>query len=62
MTEAPKLYRINDAARALAVSRATLYRLIKNGRLKTVCIGTVQRVTAASVDELISASEKGKSN
>jgi excisionase family DNA binding protein len=49
----PLLLTIEDAARALAVSRPTVYRLIDSGALVRVKIGAAARVTAASVDAYV---------
>jgi excisionase family DNA binding protein len=52
------LYRINEAAEALAISRAQLYRLIAAGMLRVVHVGRAVRVPADElqrfVDELAS--------
>ena len=49
-------YRIAEAAEAARVSRATIYRLIAAGQLKTTKIGTVRLVPAKALHALI---EKG---
>lgn len=57
-TDWPKLaYRIDEAAKIMSVSRATLYRLITAGKLKTVKIGSIQVVSAKALRALI---EKGE--
>jgi excisionase family DNA binding protein len=54
-SEEQLLYRMDEAADALKVSRTTIWRLIRSGRLKVVNVGTERhsrptwRVTAASV-------------
>jgi excisionase family DNA binding protein len=50
----PKIYRINVAATKLGVSRNTIYRLVKSGKLALVKIGErVSGITTASIDALI---------
>lgn len=45
----PLLYRIPEAAAALAMSRTVVYELIQRGELQVVHIGASARVTAASL-------------
>lgn len=45
----PLLYRIPEAAAALAMSRTVVYELIGRGELQVVHIGASARVTAASI-------------
>lgn len=45
----PLLYRIPEAAAALAMSRTVVYELIQRGDLQVVHIGASVRVTAASL-------------
>jgi len=55
---APILYRINVAEAKLGVSRATIYRLAKEGTLELVKIGKRSSgITAASIAAMI---EKNK--
>jgi excisionase family DNA binding protein len=49
----PALYSIVDAARALAVSRSTVYELIAAGELQTVTIGSRRLVPAWEIGELV---------
>jgi len=58
MTTAPLAYRVNDAAEAAGISKATLYRWIATGKLKTVKIGGVRLISARVLQALI---EKGLS-
>lgn len=48
-TTGPLLYRIPEAAAALAMSRTVVYELIQQGQLDVVHIGASARVTAASL-------------
>ena len=43
------LYSPESAAKALDVSRSTVYSLMKNGRIKFVLIGADRRIPAAEV-------------
>lgn len=53
----PKLHRINDAAAALQVSRGTIYRLAKEGKLVRIQIGkNSSRITDESIREFLVAS------
>lgn len=50
----PLLYRINAVTEKLAVSRNTIYRLVKTGDLELVKVGVrASRITAASIDALL---------
>jgi len=42
-----------DAARAIGISRSTLYRLIQKGRIRTVKIGRRTLVPTSALAELI---------
>jgi excisionase family DNA binding protein len=45
---------IRETARACGLSRATLYRLLKDGKLSTIKIGARRLVPIASIDLLLS--------
>lgn len=45
----PVLITVNEAAEALRIGRTTVYRLIREGQLGTVQIGSRRLVTVASV-------------
>jgi excisionase family DNA binding protein len=49
-TDQELLLRIDVAAERLAVSRATLYRMVQRGELPTVRIGTAVRVPVSSLE------------
>lgn len=53
-----KLITINEAMRFLSVGRTTIYRLIKEGSLESVTIGSSRRISMKSVEYL---SQKGDS-
>jgi len=45
---------IREAARTCGLSRATLYRLLKEGRLATIKIGSRRLVLVSALDALLS--------
>lgn len=49
----PVLYRVEEAAEALRVSRTQVYALIRCGALRTVKIGGSRRVPVAAVAEYV---------
>ncbi|WP_084386331.1 helix-turn-helix transcriptional regulator [Castellaniella caeni] len=57
-TSSPLLYRICVAENKLGVSRSTIYRLVNEGQLELIKIGSrSSRITAASVHALIERSK-----
>jgi excisionase family DNA binding protein len=44
---------MRETAHACGLSRATLYRLLKNGKLSTIKIGSRRLVPVASIDALL---------
>lgn len=46
-------YRIKDAARLLGVGRGTLFKLMKEGRLRRSRIGGVVVITRAEIERLV---------
>jgi excisionase family DNA binding protein len=49
------LYSPVEAQQLLGISHASLYRLLRAGRLTAVKIGTMRRITAASIESLAAA-------
>jgi excisionase family DNA binding protein len=49
----PLLYRVEEAAEALRLSRAMVYEIIRSGELRTVKIGTRRLVPVAALGEYI---------
>jgi excisionase family DNA binding protein len=45
---------IRETARTCGLSRATLYRLLKDGKLSTIKVGARRLVPIASIDLLLS--------
>ncbi len=55
-TEVPSLLTIPEACRRLSISRATFYRLIDRGQLRTVAVspsGRSRRIASADLDGYI---------
>ena len=48
---------ITDAAKALSVSRPTIYKLIQNGKLQTFTIGRRRLVTPEALNKFIQSRE-----
>jgi excisionase family DNA binding protein len=51
------LYRVDEAAEALRLSRSQLYELIRSGRLRTVKCGRRRLVPVSALDEYVSSLE-----
>jgi excisionase family DNA binding protein len=49
---------VEEAARAVGISRATLYRLVAQRRLATVKIGSRRLVPVAALDSLLEKAAK----
>ncbi len=47
-------YRINDACRALSLGRSTLYKLINEGKLKSITIAGRTLIPRSEIERLIS--------
>ncbi|MGQ7959896.1 helix-turn-helix domain-containing protein [Pseudomonas sp. SP16.1] len=57
---APQLYRPNEAAAALGLSRAKVYELMKRGQLAFVVIDSDRRIPASEVRRLVAEGVPGK--
>lgn len=55
------LYRVDEAAEALRLSRSSIYELIRSGRLRTVKHGSRRLVPVAALDEFVEALAGGAS-
>ena len=55
-----KLYTIPEAAAALRVTRAAVYKWIKEGRIAVVYVGSERRITQTAIDEFIKMSTKDR--
>ena len=54
----PLLYRVEEAADALRLSRSVLYELIRSGRLRTVKAGSRRLVPVAALAEYVASLER----
>ena len=54
---APVLYRVDEAAQALRLSRSVIYELIRSGRLRTVKEGRSRRVPVDALAEYVASLE-----
>ena len=53
------LYRVDEAAAALRMSRSLLYELIRSGQLRTVKVGSRRLVPVAALTEFVAAMQDG---
>ena len=51
----PILLTPTEAARALGIGRSKLYELMREGRIRSVRIGTCRRVPTSALDEFVLA-------
>jgi excisionase family DNA binding protein len=51
--EQRRVYSILEAAQALNLSRATLYRLLAEGRIASIKIGSRRLILRSSIDDLL---------
>lgn len=51
------LYRVNEAAERLGVSRETIYRLIASGDLESVKIGAARRISHEAITRFVTTLE-----
>ena len=57
--EAPLLYRPEQAAHMLGISRAQLYLLLASGDIASVRIGRLRRIPRTSLDAYVASLEAG---
>lgn len=55
---APMLYRVEEAAEALRLSRSALYELIRSGQLRSVKAGRRRLVPVTALTEYIASLER----
>ena len=55
----PVLYRVDEAATALRLSRSLLYELIRSGRLRTVKVGSRRLVPVEALAECVAMLQDG---
>jgi excisionase family DNA binding protein len=53
------LYRVEDAAALLSVSRNRIYELIRSNQLRSLQVGSSRRVPARSLDEYVARLLRG---
>lgn len=53
VSDGPKLYRVEEAAKQLCISRAHLYALIRSGEVSAVKLGRSRRIPKTEVERLI---------
>ncbi len=56
--ESVELYTVPEAAARLRVARSTLFRLLKNGDLKSIKIGAKRFVTASQIADYVDRLER----
>ena len=52
-----KLYTVQEVADYLGLSRKTIYRYLKAGKLKAKKVGAEYRITQSQLDELLNGKE-----
>ena len=55
------LYRIDEAAELLSISKSRVYELVRSGQIRTVKVGKSHRVPARSLDEYVARLLRGSS-
>ena len=55
----PVMYRVEEAAIALRLSRSLLYELIRSGRLRTVKVGSRRLVPVEALAECVTMLQDG---
>jgi putative molybdopterin biosynthesis protein len=55
-----KLYTIKEVAEMLRVSKVTLYRMMKDGKIQTVKLGRKTLFTEEELDRFIESLKKGE--
>jgi excisionase family DNA binding protein len=62
MLTEPILYRVDEAARMLSISRSEAYALVAKGLLPHVRIGSMIRIPVAALKAMAEHSQNGKGN
>jgi excisionase family DNA binding protein len=52
-----RFYTIPEAAKKLRVTRAALYKWMKQGRLAFVLVGSERRITSSAIDAFVKAGQ-----
>lgn len=50
---APRVFRVEEAARVLGIGRSLVYDLIRSGRLRSFKVGSRRLIPASAIDETI---------
>jgi excisionase family DNA binding protein len=53
------VYRVEEAAQALRISRDSIYELIRSGRLRTIKVGARRLVPVVALSEYVAAALDG---
>jgi len=53
MTDLRKVLSIKEAGQVLGCSRNVIYDMIRDGRLQTITVGELPKITMASIDRFI---------
>ena len=53
-------FTIPEVAKKLKVTRAAVYKWIREGKIETVAVGSDQRITSAAVDAFVRASTESR--
>lgn len=51
----PVLYRVDEAAEALRISRSVIYELIRSGQLRTVKVGRRRLVPVQALEDYVAS-------
>ncbi|WP_409141891.1 helix-turn-helix domain-containing protein [Cellulosimicrobium sp. RS] len=57
----PVVYRVEEAAEALRISRDSIYELIRSGRLRTIKVGSRRLVPVVALSEYVTTALDGAS-
>lgn len=57
MSDTALLHSVDDAARLLSISRANLYRMMRDGRVRSVKIGRSRRIPHAAICDYVARLE-----
>lgn len=58
-TVTPVVYRVEEAAQALRISRDSIYELIRSGRLRTIKVGARRLVPVVALSDYVAAALDG---
>ena len=58
--ERRRAYTVRETQQILRVSRATLYRMFREGRIASIKIGNCRRVTDEAIDAVLGGGRRGR--